>query len=85
MSGIGHYATATVAISLGVGLGAEVKALKATAGSEGLRDWTIRWKEDEEMVLVGATSAGAAAMHEMRPCTSESATEGMGGGEATTV
>lgn len=85
-SGAGHCAVAAVAISVGARVGAGVGALKAAAGSkEGLRDWTRRRKEEEETVLVAATSAGAAAMRETRPCGSESAAEGRGGGETAAV
>jgi hypothetical protein len=53
-----------------------------TGSKEGLRDCTKRRKDEEETVLVAATSAGTAAMREARPCGSESAAEGRGGGDA---
>jgi hypothetical protein len=42
-------------------------------------------KEEEETVLVAATSVGAATMREARQCGSESAAKGRGGGEAAAV
>lgn len=78
-----NCAADAVASSVRVGVGAGVVALKAVTGSkEGLRNWTRRRKDEDETVLVVATSAGALAMREARPCGSERAAEGRGGGDA---
>jgi hypothetical protein len=71
---------------VGVRVGTGVRALKAvTRSKEGFHDWTIRRKEEEEMVLVDAISVGAATMREARQCGSESVAKGKGGGEAAAV
>lgn len=73
-AGVGHGAA--LGISAGVGAG---EANTAVGSKEGLRDWTRRRKE--ETVLAVAVSAEAGAMRAVRPCGSDRAAAGSGGGE----